>query len=201
MNSERARMTPAARDSLRRLDACRRTGRSTPRNRRSRAARKVTSRPAKIGRSRSGPRWNTRSAQFCFNDAAGHVAGAGDRVIGVARHVETVENSSARRARPRRVGDQDHRAALARESARAHRRPRRRRRRRCARRPRRRRAPRRTSRASGSNRSMTRARSRAIIAASAAAVCRRGQHWASAPLTAAKGASHRGRGCGGCGAG
>ena len=42
--------------ALRRLRSCRRTGRSTPRSRRLSSGAKATSRPAKIGRSRSGPR-------------------------------------------------------------------------------------------------------------------------------------------------
>ena len=51
-------------------------------------------------------------AQSCLDDAAGDVAGTHDGIIGVARHAEPIEYPLHRRARPRRVGDQDHRATL-----------------------------------------------------------------------------------------
>ena len=43
-----------------------------------------------------------------LDDAAGDVAGRGDRVIGVMRHAEAVENLPYGGAGPRRIGDEDH---------------------------------------------------------------------------------------------
>ena len=46
-----------------------------------------------------------------LDDAAGDIAGTHDGVIAIVRHVEAVEHALHRSARPRCVGDKDHRPA------------------------------------------------------------------------------------------
>ena len=46
-----------------------------------------------------------------FDDAAGDVAGADDRIVAIVRHFQAIEQALHRRTWPRRVGEKDHRAA------------------------------------------------------------------------------------------
>src|SRR5271155_2881151 len=50
-------------------------------------------------------------ARSRLDDAAGDIAGTHDGVITIVRHLEAVEHALHRRTWPRRVGDEDHRAA------------------------------------------------------------------------------------------
>src|SRR6202021_3508479 len=51
--------------------------------------------------------------QSCFDNAVGDVTGTRNRVVRSVRHGKTIEDASDVRARARRVGDQDDRAAPA----------------------------------------------------------------------------------------